>query len=405
MKQYLYGPTAVERAMKIQEVILKAASGELTWIQAAHIIGVTDRSMRRWKCRYEKHGYDGLLDRRRQRPSTRRAPLAEVERLLRLYRERYDGFNARHFWDTAQREHGVTLSYTFVKQALQTAGLVPKRKPRGRYFRRREPKPCFGEMLYVDGSPHAWLALRPDERQTMIAVIDDATSRMLYGKLVAAEGTRSVLEAMLAVTRKYGICMAYYTDRASWAFVTPKVGEKVDTTVLTQVGRALKRLGVEHIPAYTPQARGRSERLNGTLQDRLVNEIKAAGVQTVDEANRFIERVYLERHNELFARTPKDPASLFVSAPADVDLEQIFCIEERRVVAKDFTVAYDTKRLQLEPQAARALRPGTEVMVHEHLDGTISLWRGARELGRYSQTGERLMAQEKKTSTKRRRAA
>jgi transposase len=405
MKQSLYGPTAVERAMKIQEVILKATSGELTWIQAARIIGVSDRSMRRWKLRYENHGYDGLLDRRRQRPSSKRVPLKDVQRVLRLYRERYDGFNARHFWHTAQREHDVKLSYSFVKQALQTAGLVPKRKPRGRYFRRREPKPCFGEMLYVDGSPHVWLALRPDERQTLIASIDDATSRMLYGKLVAVEDTRSVMEAMQAVVHKHGIPMAFYTDRASWAFVTPKAGEKVDPTALTQVGRALKRLGVEHIPAYTPQARGRSERLNGTLQDRLVNELKAAGITSIDEANRFIEQVYLPRHNELFARPPKDPQSVFVSVPSGIDLDQIFCIEETRVVAKDFTVAYATKRLQLDAQAARAARPGTEVLVREHLEGTISIWREARQLGRYNQAGESLGVQEVKKATTRRRAA
>ena len=390
--------------MKVQEVILRAASGEITWIQAAHILGVRDRTMRRWKRRYEEHGYDGLLDRRRQRPSLKRAPLAEVERILRLYRERYDGFNARHFWQTAQREHDVTLSYTFVKEALQKGGLVKKRRARGRYFRRREPKACFGEMLYLDGSQHAWLALAPGEKQTLIAVIDDATSRMLYGRLCEAEDTRSVMQAMLQVTRTYGIPMAYYTDRAGWAFFTPKAGEEVDKTKATQVGRALARLGVEHIPAYTAQARGRSERLNGTLQDRLVNELKAAGVKTVDDANRFISEVYMSRHNELFSRAPRDPASAFVAA-TNVDLEQVFCIEETRVVAKDHTVAYANRCLQLDRHAARAARPGTQVLVHEHLDESLSIWRGKRQLGSYTPQGEQHVVEETNVGKRRRRVA
>jgi hypothetical protein len=241
------------------------------------------------------------------------------------------------------------------------------------------------------------LKLCPSERQTLIAVIDDATSRMLFGKLFEAEDTRSVMEAMLTVTRRQGVPMAYYTDRARWAFLTPLAGEEVDRVRLTQVGRALARLGVEHIPAYTPQARGRSERLNGTLQDRLVNELKAAGIRTVAEANRYIDEVYIPRHNELFARAPRESASAFVSA-GGTDLEQIFCIEEARVVSRDYTVAYESKRLQLELAAARAARPGTEIIVHEHLDGTISLWRGKRELGHYQANGELLTAEDNKKS-------
>ncbi|MGH7360972.1 MAG: helix-turn-helix domain-containing protein, partial [Candidatus Methylomirabilales bacterium] len=172
-----YAAIALERAMKIQEVILRAMSGALTWLQAADILGIHPRSLRRWRWRYETHGYDGLLDRRRGRPSPRRAPFAAVQRLLRLYRERYLGFNVRHFHQLARRDHGVALSYSFVKLALQEAGLVRKRRARGRHRRRREPRPCFGELLHLDGSPHAWLARCPAERQTLLHVIDDATKR------------------------------------------------------------------------------------------------------------------------------------------------------------------------------------------------------------------------------------
>ncbi len=175
-----YSEAAVERAMKVQEVILRAMSGELTWLQAADILEMSPRSVRRWRWRWEQYGYDGLLDRRRARPSPRRAPVKEVERILRLYRDKYDGFNARHFHEVATRDHGVMLSYTFVKEALQQAGLVRKKKTRGRHHKKRERRACFGEMLHLDGSPHNWLALKPDERQTLIVVVDDATSDILY---------------------------------------------------------------------------------------------------------------------------------------------------------------------------------------------------------------------------------
>ena len=171
-----YGVPAVERAMKMQEIVLRAMSGTITWLQAADILGLSPRTVRRWRARYERQGYDGLLDRRHGRPSARRVPLEEVERVLRLYRERYLGFTVRHFLEMARREHGVTLSYSFVRQALQGAGLVPTRRPRGRHRLRREPRSCVGEMLHLDGRPHAWLALVPDARQTLMAVVDDATT-------------------------------------------------------------------------------------------------------------------------------------------------------------------------------------------------------------------------------------
>lgn len=207
-----YAAIAVERAMKMQEVILRAMSGALTWLQAADILGMHPRSLRRWRARQQRVGYDGLLDRRRHRPSPRLAPFAEVERILRLYRERYAGFNVRHFHQLVRRDEHVTLSYTFVKTALQRAGLVAKRRPRGRHRRRREPRPCFGELLHLDGSPHAWLARCPTQRQTLIAVLDDATKRLLYAQLWAAETTPAVLSALAEVFRTFGLPIAVYTD-------------------------------------------------------------------------------------------------------------------------------------------------------------------------------------------------
>jgi len=259
--------SAVERAMKVKEVIFRAISGEYTWLQAAEILGMSPRSLRRWRYRMERHGYSGLIDMRRGVPSPRRAPVAEIQRIVGLYRDTYRGYNARHFYLTVRREHGVTLSYTYVRQLLQGAGLMKKGRARGRHRSRRPRRPRFGEMLHLDGSRHCWLALVPEAKQTLIQVVDDATSRLLYAQLWPGETTRAVMTAMRDVVHQHGIPEAFYTDRAGWAFDTPKAGGKVSATNMTRVGEALARLGVEHIPSYSPQARGRSERMNRTLQD------------------------------------------------------------------------------------------------------------------------------------------
>jgi transposase len=383
----LYGPTAVERAMRIQEVILKALGGQITWIQAAHIIGCTDRTMRRWKARYQEHGYDGLFDRRTRRPSPKRVPLQDVERVLRLYRELYRGFNVRHFHDKLQKVHHVSLSYSFVKKALQEAGLVQRTRKRGRHLRRREPKPCFGEMLHIDGSKHAWLALKPELVMTLIVVLDDATSRLLYAQLWPEETTAAIMTALRTVIGEHGVFGALYNDRASWAFYTPKGQSKVSKTIFTQVGRALDRLGIEHIAAYSPQARGRSERVNRTLQDRLINELKLAGITDVDAANRFLREVYIPEHNERFAHAPADSTNCFVAA-AGVALDDILCIEEVRTVTNDNIVRYNNLFLQIEKQSDRATCKGLKVNVRQHLDGTITVIRGVKVLGCFTASGK-----------------
>jgi transposase len=233
-----YPEAAWERAMKVQEVIMKALTGELHWYRAADILGFSPRTLRRWRERYESHGYDGLLDLRRRTPSPKRVPVAEVTRIVQLYREQYRGFNGRHFHQIARREHGVTLSYSLVKQTLQLAGLLKKGRARGRHRRRREPRACFGELLHIDGSAHAWLALQPAERSVLIAILDDATKRVLYAELWPGETTAAIMTALRTVITTYGLPMALYTDRAHWAFNTPQAKGPVDKTHLTQVGRA-----------------------------------------------------------------------------------------------------------------------------------------------------------------------
>src|SRR5262249_29579002 len=208
-----YTRAAMERAMKVADVLLHALRERQPWIHVAEVLGVSPRTVRRLRWRYEHRGFEGLFDHRRQRPSPRCAPVAEVRRLLALYRDRYAGFNVRHFHEIAQRAHGLTLSYSFVKKALQSAGLVTRRRPRGRprrprgrHRRRREPRPCFGELVHLDGSLHPWLALRPDIKHTLIAVVDDASKQLLYGELV--EGGESTVAIMTPARRARALRVA-----------------------------------------------------------------------------------------------------------------------------------------------------------------------------------------------------
>src|SRR5437899_6665437 len=352
-----YPHGAVERAMKVQEVIVRALAGKLTWLQAADILGRSPRSIRRLRWRLQRFGYDGLFDRRRQTPSPKRAPVAEVQRVLMLYRERYQGFNVRHFHQLARRQHGVRFCYAFVKKALQTAGLVAKHQPRGRHRRRREPLACFGELLHLDGSRHRWLALVPDRWFTLIAVVDDATKRLLYAQLgEGGESVEAIMTALRAVLEPEGVPMALYTDRAHWAVHTPVAGGGPDRRRPTQVGRALARLGIEHILGYSPAARGRSERVNRTLQDRLVNELRVAGITTVAAANRYLRERFIPAFNDEFGRPPADPAPAFVPL-GRVDLEQMLCVEEERVVGRDNVVTADRVALPLAQQPGRPTCP------------------------------------------------
>ena len=387
-----YPAGAVERAMKVYEVITRALAGQLSWIQAAEILGRSPRSIRRLRWMLQHRGYDGLFDRRRQTPSPKRAPVAEVARLLALYRDRYQGVNVRHFHQLARRQHGVRFCYAFVKKALQSAGLVAKHRPRGRHRRRREPRPCFGELLHLDGSRHHWLAQVPEQWFTLIAVVDDATKRLLYAQLhTGGESVDAIMTALRAVLVHEGVPMALYTDRAHWAAHTPVAGGSPDRRRLTQVGRALARLGIDHILAYSPAARGRSERVNRTLQDRLVNELRVAGIATVPAANRYLRERFLPAFNAEFARSPADPASAFVPL-GRIDLDQILCVEEERVIGRDNVVTLAGLALQVAKQPGRRSCAGLRVLARRHLYGSYSLWYGTRCLGRYDRHGHALQA-------------
>jgi transposase len=381
-----FSEDAVERAMTIRDVLMRAISGQYNWVQAASILGMSPRTLRRWRWRMDHLGQTGLIDMRRGRPSPRKASRLEIQRIVGLYRERYRGFNCRHFHELARREHGVRLSYSLVKQMLQASGLIKKGRARGRHRRRREPRPRFGELLHIDGSNHEWLALRAGERQTMIAILDDATRQLLFAQLFPSESTQAVMIALRAVITRHGIPAELYSDRASWAFFTPKAGEKPDADRLTQVGRALKRLGIRHIPSFTPQARGRSERLNRTLQGRVVNELRLHAIGTLEAANRYLHERFIPEFNVQFSRAPLEAESAFV--PLDgFDLEQVLCHEEERTVAKDNTVSLLGVVLQIEKQKHRRSCAGLRVLARRHLDGQFSVWLGPYCLGSYNRRG------------------
>jgi transposase len=379
-----YSEAAMERAMKVEEVILRAIARKISWWQAAEIIGISDRQMRRWRQRYEEFGIRGLYDRRRGKPSPKRVALAEVEKVLQLYGEKYFDLNVRHFHEKLQAEHQVQLSYSWVKGLLQGAGLVAKGRKRGTHRKRRPRRPLPGMLLHMDGSRHRWFQ---DERwYDLIVILDDASSAIYYAQLVEEESTATVMAALREVIERQGLFCALYSDRGSHFWLTPKVGGKVDPHRLTQVGRALRELGVQMIPAYSPQARGRSERNFGTWQGRLPQELRLRRLQSVEEANRFLREHYIAEFNHRFQVAPAQRGNAFVACRRQ-DLDLVFALQFERTVNRDNTVSFQNLSLQIERVRWRATLAGCNVSVHQHLDGTLSLTYGPHRLGRYTAGG------------------
>jgi transposase len=366
--------------MKVQEVILRAMAGKLKWWEAAEIIGVTDRTMRRWRQRYEEHGYNGLYDYRQGQPSPKRIAMKTLEEVLRLYRERYFDFNVRHFHEKLREEHEIELSYTWVKLALQGAGLVKKRSRRGTHRRRRPRRPLPGMLLHIDASKHAWFG--DGHYYDLITILDDATSEIYYAQLVEEEGTRTLMPAVREVVERKGTFCALYSDRASHFFVTPKAGGKVDPNRVTQLGRALQELGIQMIPAYSPQARGRMERNYRTWQGRFPQELRIRKIRSAEAANRFLSEEYVAEFNRRFSVPAAGKGSAFVRTRRK-DLEWVFALQHQRTVNGDNTIALDNRILQIESTRWRNTLAGCTVTVYEFLDGRLAVRYGANEVARY----------------------
>src|SRR6201994_3653616 len=384
-----YSKAAVERAMKVQEVMLRAWAKKISWWQAAEILGISDRHLRRIREGYEKFGYFGLLDRRRGQPSPKRVPFATVEKVLALYREKYFDLNVRHFHEKLGEEHAITLSYTWVKSVLQGAGLVARQRQRGAHRKRRPRRPLPGMLLHIDGSRHQWFQ---DERwYDLIVILDDATSEIYYARLVEEESTATGMAGLREVIERKDVFCALYSDRGSHIWLTPKVGGKVDAHRLTQVGRALHELGVQMIPAYSPAARGRSERSFSTWQGRLPQELRLRQLGTLEAANRFLREDYIPEFNRRFQVAPAQRGNAFVPCRSR-DLERIFSLQFERTVNRDNTVSFQNLSLQIERVRWRATLAGCQVVVHQHLNGTLSLTHGPHCLGRYDAGGAPLPA-------------
>jgi transposase len=358
-------------------------SAELNQEEAAALLGVSERTFRRWTRRYEEEGEAGLVDRRLGKTSGKRVPSDRAEEVERLYRERYQGFTVKHFHEHLVKDHGFGWGYTWLKLHLQWAGLVAKAPRKGAHRRKRERRPLPGMMLHQDGSRHEWL-----EGQTaldLIVTLDDATGAIYSAFLVEEEGTVSTFRALSEVFSQHGLPMSLYTDRGSHYFRTTKAGE-IDRGCPTQVGRALEQLGVEHIGAFSPQARGRSERAFQTLQDRLPKELRLAGITTAEAANAFLRETYLPAHNARFAVDPAGGGSAFTPIPG-VDLDEILCVQEERQVMNDNCVAYRTLKLQIPESPMRPHFVKARVKVHVYSDGSHALFHGPRCIGRYDQNG------------------
>jgi len=379
-----YPRAAMERAMKVQEVILQAMARKISWYQAAEIIGISDRHMRRWRERYEEGGFRGLFDRRRGKPSPKRVPVAVVEQVLQLYREKYFDLNLSHFHEKLASQHQIELSYSWVKGMLQGAGLVARGRKRGVHRKRRERRPLPGMLLHIDGSRHQWFQ---DERwYDLIVILDDATSEIYYAQLVEEESTATVLAGLREVIERKGVFCALYSDRGSHFWLTPKVGGKVDAHRLTQVGRALRELGIRMIPAYSPQARGRSERNFSTWQGRLPQELRLHQITHLEAANVFLRQQYMAEFNRRFQVRPAQRGNAF-QACRRRDLDLVFALQFERTVNRDHTVSFQNLSLQMERVGWRATLAGCQVIVHQHLEGTLSITHGPHLLGRYTAQG------------------
>ncbi|MFQ5765660.1 MAG: ISNCY family transposase [Rhodospirillales bacterium] len=370
------------RQMKFEEVLERTKRRGLTQEEAASMLGMSERTFRRWRDRFEADGADGLYDRRLNKVSSRRAPVDEVMRVLELFDTRYWDFTAKHFHEKLAEEHGLARSYNWVRLTLQAHGRKRPAPRRGAHRRKRPRRALPGMMLHQDGSTHQWV---PGQWWDLIVTMDDATSETYSAFFVDEEGTMSSFRALGEVIEVRGLFCSLYADRAGHYWHTPAAGGKVDKDNPTQVGRALEQLGIELIPAYSPEARGRSERMFGTLQARLPQELRLAGITTMAEANAFLRNVYLPRHNARFAVPAEGEGSAFV--PFAGSLHDILCVHEVRVVGNDNTVRYKRLALQIPEDRHRRHYVKAKVRVHEYPDGTLAVFHGPRRLARYQADG------------------
>src|SRR3954449_1950152 len=401
------------RMARIIDAIGLHQAKKLSCVEAAELLGMSERHFRRLRDAYEAHGAEGIVDRRRGRVSGRRgggggrdggggswtggaaafraggrAGVDEIAGVVEEFRTRYFDFTAKHFHEAI---HGRPMAdgtpcsrgYTWTKSVLQSRGLVSKAPKRSAHRKKRARRPLPGMLLFQDGSKHAWLPQGPE--LDLVVTLDDATSAILSAVLVEEEGTASSFVGLKEVIAAHGLFSALYTDRGSHYFYTPKAGEPVDKTRLTQVGRALKQLGIEPIPSDCPEGRGRMERLFGTLQSRLPPLLRQEGLASIEAVNRWLATVYIPQHNARFAVPAAEEGTAFV--PFVGVLDDILCVQAERVVGNDNTVRYGGRVLQIPEQRHRRHFVKATVRVHESPDGRLAIFHGPRRLADYEPDG------------------
>jgi transposase len=380
--------------MRFEEAYEGWKKGRLTQEEAARLLGVCDRTYRRYLVRYEEQGMEGLIDQRLGQISHRSAPVDEIVALADLYNYRYQGFTVKHFYSWYQRSHGGIRSYTWVKNTLQGKGLVPKASRKGPHRKQRPRAPYIGMMLHQDGSKHEWV---PGKLWDLIVTMDDANSEHYSMFFVDEEGTQSSFQGVNEVIDKHGLFVSFYSDRGSHYWNTPEAGGKVDKGNLTQFGRAMQQLGIEMIPAYSPEARGRSERAFRTHQDRLVKELTLAGITEMKQANAYIRDVYMPAYNDEFAVPPEESASMFVPW-AGTPLQDILCEQYERTVGNDNCVKFDGMTLQIPSDKYRFHYVKVKVRVHRYPRGNLAIFHGHRKLASFNSQGKEVSNLDKKAA-------
>lgn len=374
------------RQMRFEELYERRQRRTLTIGEAAEMLGITERTFRRWSSRYQAEGAEGLQDRRLGRASARAVPVDEALRMVTLYETRYTGWTVKHFHERWQADHGGTRSYTWTKKALQAAGHVAQAPRRGAHRKKRPRKPLPGMMLHQDGSTHEW---SPGCQWDLIVTLDDATTEIYSAVFVEEEGTMSSFQGLQTVIETQGLFSSLYTDRGTHYWYTEEAGGKVDKTRLTQVHRALQQLGITLIAAYSPEARGRSERVFRTLQDRLPKELALAGITDMAAANQFLRDRFVPAYNQRFAVPAAESGTAFVPWIGS-NLPDLLCVQEERVVANDNTVRYQGRSLQIPQDRHRYHYVKVTVRVHAYPDGTLAVFHGPRCLARYTTEGQLL---------------
>lgn len=388
-------------AMTRRDVIQMAIEGRIKWIQAADILGVTPRHILRLRERYLNLGIAGLRDGRHGKPQPRRIPLEVEKEVCRLKRDVYPDFSVKHFHDKLVETHGLRISYTWTLIVLQKHGLVDKAPGRGKYHRKRERRPMRGMLVHLDASTHGWIPGLP--MWDLVVAMDDADSRILYARFVEEEGTMSTLQALRHILLRWGRFCELYTDRGSHFCHTSKAGGPPDDEQFGQVSRVLKALGIRHILARSPQARGRSERAFGTIQGRLPQELRLAGMTSYEDANRYLQRVFVPDFNRRFTVIPREQESAFTSVEG-FELDLLVSEHHGRKVRNDNTVRFRRLELQLPKTDWRAHFTRCPVTVHVFVDGTLGVSYQGRLLARYSNEGVPSDPPEHKRDTSRKAA-